>query len=368
MRQVPYINLQLQHAKIKRELLAACGRVIDDAQFILGNEVKVFEEKLARYCGVQYAVGVNSGTDALFLALKAFHVGVGDEVITAPNSFLATASCIVATGARPVFVDIREDMNIDPSLIESKINKNTKAIIPVHLTGRPADMEPILKIAKNYDLRVIEDAAQAIGAEYHHQKVGSFGDVGCFSLHPLKNLNACGDAGALLTNNEGLYNAFIQLRNIGMKNRDEMDFWGYNSRLDTIQAALLNVKFSYLDQWTEERRQSARFYSEALRSYVKVPEEGKDEKCIFHTYVIQTECRNEMQRFLEENGVGTKIHYPIPIHLQKASKFLNYSREDFPVCERVTSQMLSLPIHQDLTVEDKVYVVETIKKFFDHHK
>lgn len=368
MKSVPYINLPLQHSKIKGELLVAFGRVLDEAQFILGKDVGIFEDNLAHYCGVKYAVGVNSGTDAIFLALKGYHIGEGDEVITAPNSFLATASSIIAAGAKPVFVDIRDDLNINPDLIESKINKKTKAIMPVHLTGKPAEMKPILELAKKYNLRVIEDAAQAIGAEYYNQKIGSIGDVGCFSLHPLKNLNACGDAGAILTNDENLYKTLIQLRNIGMKNRDEMDIWGYNSRLDTLQAALLNVKFSHLDKWTEERRQSASFYSEYLHSYVRTPVEEKNEKCIFHTYVIQTECRDELQHFLETNGIGTKVHYPIPIHLQKASDFLNCRRGDFPVCERVVSQMLSLPIHQDLTEEDKVYVVETVKSFFRNHR
>ncbi len=366
MRNVPYINLPLQHSKIKGELLAAFGKVLDEAQFILGKDVAIFEEKLARYCNVKYAVGVNSGTDAIFLALKGYHIGEGDEVITVPNSFLATASSIVATGARPVFVDIRDDLNINPDLIESKINKKTKAIMPVHLTGKPAEMAPILELAKKYNLRVIEDAAQAIGAEYHNQKIGSIGDIGCFSLHPLKNLNACGDAGAVLTNDDYFYKTLIQLRNIGMKNRDEMDIWGYNSRLDTLQAALLNVKFSYLDKWTEERRQTAAFYSEHLHPYVKTPVERKNEKCIFHTYVIQTERRDKLQHFLEAKEIGTKVHYPIPIYLQKASEFLNYRRGDFPVCERAVSQMLSLPIHQDLEEEDKVYVVETVKSFFNN--
>lgn len=365
MRSVPFLNLQNQHAAMKPQLLEAIGRVLDQSDFILGKDVAEFEKRLAKYCGTRYAIGVNSGTDAIFLVLKAYGIGPGDEVITAPNSFLATASAIAATGATPVFVDIQEDMNIDPDVIEAKISPRTKVILPVHLTGRPAAMTPILALAKQHRLRVVEDAAQAIGAEYAGKRVGALGDAGCFSLHPLKTLNACGDGGAITTSDPQLYETLVQLRNIGLRNRNESSMWGFNSRLDSLQAAIVNVKFDYLDQWTEERRQNAAFYTEHLHHLVQVPREGSLERCVYHTYVIQTDRRDGLQAFLEGHGVETKVHYPIPIHLQVAARDLQYRLGDFPVCERVVSRMLSLPIYQGLTADDMAYVVEKIRAFLE---
>jgi dTDP-4-amino-4,6-dideoxygalactose transaminase len=364
MRTVPYINLKAQHALLKNELLAAIGNVLDTADFVLGEEVSRFESRISEYCGVKYALGVNSGTDALFLCLKAYGIGVGDEVITAPNSFLASASVIAATGARPVFVDIREDLNIDPYLIEAKVTCKTRAIIPVHLTGKPADMDPIVKIAQKHGLKVVEDAAQAIGAEYRGKKTGALGDAGCFSLHPLKTLNACGDGGFITTNDTEIYRTLVQLRNIGLKNRDESDSWGYNSRLDSIQAAILNVKFKYLDQWTEARHKNAAYYIENLQGVVMVPQEQEQERSVYHTFVIRAERRNELQDHLLENGIESKIHYPIPIHLQGAAFSLGYKKGDFPVCEKVSGMILSLPVYQGLFEEDLMYVVAKIKEFY----
>ncbi len=361
---IKYINLQKEHHKMKEELLASIEKVLDHSQFILGHEVKTFEEKFSQYCGVNYAIGVNSGTDALFLAMKSLGVGKGDEVITVPNSFIASTSSIIATGAKPVFVDVAEDMNIDVDLIENTITDNTKAILPVHLTGRPSEMTRILEIAEDKDLFVIEDCAQAVGAEYKNQKVGSFGNVNCFSLHPLKTLNACGDGGVITTSDEEIYKQLLALRNIGLKDRDHADIWGYNSRLDTMQAAILNVKFKYFDDWTEKRRLNAKHYIDDLRNIVKVPEDNDYMKSVYHTFIIQTERRDELQRYLLENEIDTKVHYPIPIHLQVAAKALGYKKGDLPVCERQTETILSLPIYPDLTNEQMNYIISIIKSFF----
>lgn len=364
MKNIPYVNLIKQHALLKEEILEAVGRILDKSNFILGDEVSEFENNIAQYCGVKYAVGVNSGTDALFLSLKVFGIGPGDEVITAPNSFLASASVVMAAGAKPVFVDIREDLNINPALIEEKITTCTKAIIPVHLTGKPADMDPIIGLAKKYNLKIIEDAAQAIGAEYHNKRVGSFGDAGCFSLHPLKTLNACGDAGVITTNDGNLYHLLLQMRNIGLKNRDESDIWGYNSRLDTMQAAILNVKLKYLDEWTEARRKNAGYYMSRLKKVCDTPVEEKNEKSVFHTFVVGVDRRKELIDYLEKNGIGSRIHYPIPIHLQKAAGHLGYKKGDFPVCEKKAERILSLPVYQGLTGDDLEYIVEKITGFY----
>ena len=361
---IPYVGLKKQHENLKGEIFDAISKVLDHSIFILGNEIKEFEEKFEKYCKVKYAVGVNSGTDALFFALKSISIKKGDEVITVPNSFLASTSSIIAANAKPVLVDVKEDMNINPDLIEPAITKNTKAILPVHLTGKPAEMNKIIKIAEDHNLLVIEDAAQAIGAEYNHKKVGSFGVVNCFSLHPLKNLNACGDGGVITTNNEGIYNWLLQMRNIGLKNRDEADIWGYNSRLDTIQAAILNVKFKYLDKWIDQRRENAKFYNEHLSEFVKIPIEKSGEKCVYHTYIIQTRKRDALKQHLEKNGIETKIHYPIPIHLQKAARNLGYKKGDFPITEKLANEILTLPIYPELKKEELIYIVEKIKEFF----
>lgn len=365
MRQIPYINLQAQHAPLKKDILEAVERVLDHGNFILGEEVGQFEEKIAAYCGTKYAVGVNSGTDCLILALRAYGIGPGDEVITVPNSFLASVLAIQSVGAKPVFVDVREDLNIDPSLIEAKITNRTKAILPVHLTGKPAEMKPILELARSKNLKIIEDAAQAIGAEVHGQKVGSLGDVGCFSLHPLKTLNACGDAGILTTNDEDIVRSLKQLRNIGLKNRDESEMWGMNSRLDTIQAAILNLKMDFLEEWTESRRTNAQYLREGLSGIVQMPVEETGTRHVYHTFVIQTDLRDSLQAYLSDNGIGSRVHYPIPIHLQVCAKNLGYKVGDFPICEKTCTRILSLPVYQGLTREDLDYVVVAIRRFSD---
>ncbi|MEG4345013.1 DegT/DnrJ/EryC1/StrS family aminotransferase [Microcoleus sp. A003_D6] len=364
--QIPFVNLKSQHAFMKSELLIAIGEVIDGGDFILGEQVAEFERQFAQLCGVRYAIGVNSGTDALILALKAIGVRSGDEVITVPNSFVASTTCIRVLGGRPIFVDVGADYNIDPSQIADAITSKTKAIIPVHLTGRPCNMEPILAIAKEKGIAVVEDAAQAVLAEYQGQPVGSFGTVGCFSLHPLKNLNACGDGGVLVTDNPELYDKLKIMRNTGLRSRDDCVLWSHNSRLDTLQAAILLVKLRYLHEWTQQRRENARYYQTQLDgiSQIQIPPEREWEKCVYHTFVILAERRDELCQFLRERGIGTAIHYPVPIHLSTAGRELGYTEGSFPVAEMQSQQTLSLPIYQGLTVEQLEQVCHNIKLFY----
>lgn len=366
LKEIPYVKVAGQHVPIKEELLQAVAKIIDRGDFVLGKEVEEFESRFAKLCGTRFAVGLNSGTDALILALKALGIGPGDEVITAPNSFVASASCICLVGATPVFADVREDMNIDPAKIEQAITPRTKAILPVHLTGRPADMNPILEIAKKHNLLVVEDAAQAVIAEYHGKRVGSFGNAGCFSLHPLKTLNACGDGGMLVTNDESMYEKVKLLRNLGLQTRDNCVVWSSNSRLDTIQAAMLLVKLNYLESWTEKRRTNAQYYMRALQNIpqIKLPAEKQNERSVFHTFIIQTERRDELKKFLEERGIKTAIHYPKPIHFQSAAQKLGYAKGNFPVTESQAEKILSLPIYPELTPNDLETITNAIIEFY----
>jgi dTDP-4-amino-4,6-dideoxygalactose transaminase len=362
--EVPYVALAKQHRAIKRELLAAAGEVFDSGQFILGDKVAEFERRAAKLCGSKFAVGVNSGTDALILSLKVLGVGEGDEVITAPNSFLASASCAVAVRAVPKFVDSAGDLNIDPGKIEKAITPKTKAIIPVHLTGRPAQMERIMEIAREHDVKVVEDCAQAINASLNGKKVGSFGQCGAFSLHPLKNLNACGDAGFITTDDPEVCESLRQLRNIGLKNRDESDVWGTNTRLDELQAALLLVKLRHLPEWERGRRANAKYYHERLKDVVGAPIDGPGMKCVYHTYVLQADRRDALAAHLASRGVGSKIHYPIPIHMQKAAREYGYRRGMFPVCERQAGRILSIPVYSELTPAQREFVADSVLDFY----
>jgi dTDP-4-amino-4,6-dideoxygalactose transaminase len=362
---VPYINLGLQNRLIKEEMLEVVSGLLDSGQFILGEDLLKFESSFAHLCGTKYAIGVANGTDALFLSMKVMGIQPGDEVITAPNSYLASASSIYLAGATPVFADVREDFNIDPEQIRKVISPKTKAIIPVHLTGRPADIDAILAIAKEHHLAVIEDCAQAVGAEYKGKPVGSFGNLGCFSLHPLKNLSACGDGGVITTNNEDLFQKLLKARNHGLRSRDECEFWSYNSRLDNLHAAMLNIKLNKLSAWTARRREIASYYYERLSGLdLIIPKDKPYEKAVYHTFIIQTVRRNELKDFLSEKGIDTKIHYPIPIHLQDAAKYLGYGKGDFPVTENQTETILSLPVFPELTNEQIDYVSQSIIDFF----
>lgn len=363
--QVKYLDLAQQFSNPK--LWQQVQKQLEQAQFILGEAVSLFEQDFAKLCGSQYAIAVNSGHDALFLAMKALKIGQGDEVITAPNSFIASAGAIVATGAKPIFVDVAEDYNINPNLLEQAINKHTKAIMPVHLTGNPANMPMIMDIAKHHKLAVIEDAAQAVMATIEDQCVGAWGDAGCFSLHPLKNLNIGGDGGVITTNLPEINETLRLLRNHGLKNRDEIAFFGYNSRLDSVQAAIARFGLEHLAEITSTRREHAQLYDEGLQALTKCitfPPRNVSSHPVFHTYVIQVEEREALMRFLEKRGIESKIHYPIPIHLQTPCYNMGYRMGDFPVCERQAKKIVSLPVHQYLTKEQILYVINNIKEFY----
>ncbi|HUZ81509.1 MAG TPA: DegT/DnrJ/EryC1/StrS family aminotransferase [Gaiellaceae bacterium] len=363
--EVPYVDLAAQQVPLRSELLAAVARVLDHGHFILGPEVEAFEEQFAELCGTRFAVGVASGTDALVLALRALDIASGDEVITVPNSFVASAAAIALVGARPVFVDVGDDMNIDPEAIGPAVTPRTRAILPVHLTGRPAAMQRVLEVAARHGLAVVEDCAQAVLAELGGRRVGSFGAVGCFSLHPLKTLGAAGDAGVLTTDDEDLANRFRLLRNIGLATRDDATVWSGNSRLDTLHAAMLLVKLQYLAKWTEARRQNAAAYVEALTgaSGLRLPVEKPGERAVYHTFVLRSEVRNELRTHLRSAGIGTAIHYPVPIHLQSIGHTLGYGPGDFPVAERQATEILSIPVHHNLTAAQREFVVEGIRDF-----
>ena len=362
---VKYLDLPKQFKD--EELWIALKEQFETCQFVMGPEVDRFESNFAKLCKTSYALGVNSGTDAIFLALKALDIGSGDEVITVPNSFVASVGAIMATGAKPVFVDVGSDYNIDVELIERAITKKTKAILPVHLTGNPAEMHKIMEISQHRNLYVIEDAAQAVGASIEGQPVGSFGAAGCFSLHPLKNLNVCGDGGVLTTRSQDVYEKVRLLRNHGLKNRDEIEFFGYNSRLDTIQATIANHVIKNLESITEARRWNAQIYDNGLKDlydFISLPPHRDSVYQVYHTYVIQAENRDKLVKYLNRHGVETKIHYPIPIHFQKPCAKLGYKRGDFPVCEEQSERILTLPIHQYLKEKQLHYTIDMITKFY----
>lgn len=361
---VPYVAFTEQVDKLKTELMKALEDVLISGQYIMGEKGKELEKEFASYCNTEHAIGVANGTDALHLVLKCFGVGYGDEVITAPNSFIASAGAIGVLGAKPVFVDIASDMNIDPDQLEKAITPKTKAIMPVHLTGRPAKMDEIMEIAKHHKIPVLEDAAQAIGAKYKGNKVGSLGNAAGYSLHPLKNLHAFGDGGMVTTNNFEIYEMMLQARNHGLINRDQCGFWSFNSRLDELQASMLSVQLPHLDRWTEERRRLALRYNDLLRPYANVPDEGEGEYCVFQTYVIQVDHRDELQTFLKSNGVQALVHYPLPLHLQPAAKSLGYTKNDFPKTMELSSRILSLPLYPELKEEQQDYVAGLLLNFF----
>jgi dTDP-4-amino-4,6-dideoxygalactose transaminase len=362
---VPYVALPLRAARVKREVMSAIETVIDHGIYILGPEVQEFEQRFARYCGTRYAVGVGDGTSALMLTLRGLAVGPGDEVITAPNSFVASASAAALLGATPRFVDVRrQDMNMDPGLLERAISPRTKAIVPVHLAGHPADMEPILKIGERYGIPVIEDAAQAVGTTYHGKRTGSFGRAGCFSLHPLKNLHAIGDAGVIVTDDEKLYEWLIKARNHGLRSRDEVEFWSPNTRLDTLHAAVLTVMLEHLDRWIDERRAIAEQFRAGLRDVVGVPEEAPGCFHTYQTFVIVAEKRDALLDHLHRRGVDAKVHYSLAIHSQPAARSLGHRPDDFPVTHWLSGRIVSLPIYPEMTEAQRRAVIDGVRSFY----
>lgn len=360
-----YLDTQFGDAE---EILNAIRELLKTGQFTLGPAVEEFETRFAALCGARFAIGVNSGTDALILIMRALGIGAGDEVITAPNSFVATAGAIAMAGATPVFVDVADDYNIDPRLIERAISRRTRAIIPVHLTGNPAVMPEILDIAERHQLHVIEDAAQAIGAAIDGRPVGSWGIAAEFSLHPLKNLNVWGDGGVVVTSSEDLADKIRLLRNHGLRTRDEALVFGYNSRLDTLQALVACHLLRKLDDITRARIRNAAAYDAALTSLggaIRLPLRKVGVRQVFHTYVIRARDRDRLVQHLATCGIEAKVHYPVPIHLQPAAAYLGYRAGDFPVCEAQARSILTLPVHQDLTAGQRDWVCRGIRAFYE---
>ncbi|TRZ54091.1 DegT/DnrJ/EryC1/StrS family aminotransferase [bacterium] len=363
---VSYSYLREQFADIE-SYLNDLREFVKTSDFTLGNALGDFEAKFARLLGLPYAVGVGTGTDALMLSLKLLGIGPGDEVITTPNTFVATVGAIAMTGARPVFVDNNEEFTIDVTKIADAITPRTKAIMPVHLTGCPADMPEIAKIAEKHGLHIVEDAAQAILASIDGQSVGSWGASAGFSMHPLKNLNIWGDGGVIVTRSKQLYDRLRLFRNHGLGTRDEVEFWGHNCRLDTLQAVIANRLIEQVHAITDQRINNAGIYDAAfqdLKDYIQVPPRNPKKKQVYHTYVIRVKDRNELYEYLIQNGIQVKIHYPIPLHFQKAASDLGYKKGDFPVCEADCESIITLPVHQHLTREGLTYVIEKIRSFY----
>jgi dTDP-4-amino-4,6-dideoxygalactose transaminase len=366
---IPYVNLKKQYSMERKELLSEIDKSLSTGNWIGGDEVAIFEKKISSICNTKYCVSLNSGTDALTLGLHLLGVRKGDEVITPPNSFVASTAVIVHLGAKPVFVDVKEDQNIDEKLIEKKITKKTKVIMPVHLTGRMCEMDKINDIAKKYNISVIEDGAQSILSRFKNKMSGSWGEVGCFSTHPLKNLNASGDGGFLTTNNKKIYQAAKNLRSHGMEeDRNNVKHFGYVSRMDNLQAKILNFRLKNLNKIIFKRRENVKVYLENLNlNKIFVPIETNNQFNTYHTFVIQVKHRDELKRYLERNGVGSAIHYPVPIHLQRCSKNLGFKKGDLPETEKQSKKILSLPINQFLKKKEIIFISNLINKFFKNY-
>jgi dTDP-4-amino-4,6-dideoxygalactose transaminase len=363
--QVPLLDLKAQYTTIKKEMLAAISEVLESQQCIGGPKVAELEEKIAALSDCKYAVGVSSGTDAILNCLMSLEIGEGDEVITMPFTFFATVGCIARTGAKPVFVDIEpRTFNINAELIKSAVTEKTKAIIPVHLFGQMADMDPIMEIANKYNLAVIEDAAQSITSTYKGRKAGNIGTAGCFSFFPSKNLGGIGDGGMIVTNDEKLYKRLFIMRNHGSEPKYYHSYVGGNFRLDPIQAAALLVKLPHLDEWSQARRQNAAYYDKKFAgTVVEIPYINPDCTSIYNQYVIRVPKRDEVMGHLREKGIGCEIYYPVPMHLQKCFRYLGYKQGDFPEAEKAAKEVIALPIYPELTDEMKDYVVRHIIEF-----
>jgi dTDP-4-amino-4,6-dideoxygalactose transaminase len=396
MKSIPLIDLKAQYNSIRRKIEEVVVDVLSGANYIIGENVRLLEKEFSEYLGVKNSISVGNGTDALVIALKALGIGEGDEVITTPFTFFATAESISAVGATPVFADVRKDtFNIDPSKIEEKINSKTKAIMPVHIFGHPADMDEINAIAKEHKLFVIEDACQAIGAQYKGKKVGTLGDIACFSFFPTKNLGCAGDGGMIVTDDDNLATICRALRTHGsgkngrkaynfLNNLDgevEEDKYrnntvynplkyynyliGYNSRLDEIQAAILRVKLPLLDEWNDRRRANTEFYNGNLvDTGLITPYEDEKVKHVYHMYILQSEEREKLVEYLRDNGIATGIYYPVPLHLQKAYRNLGYSEGDMPNAEYLSKRTFAIPVYPELTEEEKEYIIAILGRFY----
>jgi dTDP-4-amino-4,6-dideoxygalactose transaminase len=362
---IPFLDLVGQYRQIKEEIDEAIARVLNSGQFVLGSEVAGFEEEFAAYCQAKHAVALNSGTSALHLALLAAGIGPGDDVLTVSHTFVATAAAILYAGARPIFVDVDPvSYTMDPGRIEAALTPRTRAIIPVHLYGQPAELEPILEIARRRQIVLIEDAAQAHGAEYHGRRVGALGDIGCFSFYPGKNLGAYGEGGCVVTNNPAYAKAVRVLRDWGQEVRYRHVRKGYNYRLEAIQGAILRVKLRHLERWTELRRSLATAYDRLLAGAgVICPRVLPERRHVFHIYAIRCQQRDALQQALRDQNLQTGIHYPIPVHLQPAYADLGYKAGDFPTTEAIAAEELSLPLFPELTEEQVAQVADAVQKF-----
>lgn len=364
---ISLVDLTAQYHSIKKEIDTAVLATLESGYFILGPQVVKFEESIAAYLGVQHAIGLASGTDALVIALRALNIGEGDEVIIPAYTFFATAGTVMSVGAKPVIVDVDpQSYQIDVSKIEVAITSKTKAIIPVHLYGHPAEMGPILEIARKHGLKVIEDNAQGFGAEYLGKKTGSFGDIACLSFFPTKNLGAYGDGGAVATNDPALAERMRMLRTHGWKKKYYSEEVGYNSRLDALQAAILQAKFPHLDSWNEKRRELSKRYTEHLAPLgIVTPVEREWAKHVYHLYIIRSEKRDELQAFLKQKGIASEVYYPIPPHLSVPCKKFGYKEGDFPHAEKAAKETLALPLYPELTLAQQDEVIATVKEFVE---
>jgi len=358
---IPMLDLKAQYLPIKEEIKSAVKEIIESGRFILGENVSSFEKEIADYHNVSSAVGLASGTDALHLSLDAVGIKEGDEVITTPFTFIASAEAIAYVHAKPVFVDIeKHTLNIDVSKIEEKITSRTRAIVVVHLFGLPANMTEIMKLAEKYNLKIVEDCAQAFGSKYKGTAVGSIGDCGCFSFYPSKNLGAFGDGGMMITNNSGIHEKVKLLRNHGTVGPYQHGFIGYNSRLDEIHAAILRIKLRHIDRYNENRGKIAKIYSSILGDTLECPVELEDRTHVYHQYTIRTPLRDRVKEILHENAISSVVYYPLPLHLQEAFGYLGHKKGDFPESEAAAKQVLSLPIYPELEPDKAEYIARTI--------
>ena len=361
---IPLVDLTAQYHSIKEEIDAAVHMTLESGHFILGPAVSKFEDNVAAYLGVDHAIGLASGTDALVLALRALDIGAGDEVLIPAYTFFATAGTVMSVGAKPVFVDVDpKTYEIDVAQLKDRITTKSKAVIPVHLYGHPSDMDPIIKLARSYGLKVIEDNAQAFGANYRGKKTGSLGDIGCLSFFPTKNLGAYGDGGMVVTDDAALAERMRMLRTHGWKKKYYSEEVGYNSRLDALQAAILQAKLPYVDSWNEKRREIASRYTQQLAPLgVTVPVECEWGRHVYHLYIIRSDRRTELQAFLKERGIASEVYYPLPPHLSAPCRKLGYREGEFPHAERASRETLALPLYPELAIEQQLEVILTIRE------